>query len=107
MTASPPERTGRHNLDPHLARYAARTAGMTASEIRALFAVDRSRAALEQCPDGVFVEVIDPGEHVVIAKSGGAIVIDVNDPDETVHVAVPLGVAESANHEIAAANQPM
>ncbi|SNR27745.1 DNA-binding transcriptional regulator, MocR family, contains an aminotransferase domain [Haloechinothrix alba] len=29
----------RHNLDPHLDRYAARTAGMTASEIRALFAV--------------------------------------------------------------------
>lgn len=28
-----------HNLDPHLDRYAARTAGMTASEIRALFAV--------------------------------------------------------------------
>jgi 2-aminoadipate transaminase len=39
MTAFPPERTGRHNLDPHLARYAARTSGMTASEIRALFAV--------------------------------------------------------------------
>jgi DNA-binding transcriptional MocR family regulator len=30
---------GRHNLDPHLDRYAARTAGMTASEIRALFSV--------------------------------------------------------------------
>src|SRR4051812_8023807 len=39
MTASPPERTGRHNLDPHLSRYAARTSGMVASEIRALFAV--------------------------------------------------------------------
>ncbi|RZQ65005.1 PLP-dependent aminotransferase family protein [Amycolatopsis suaedae] len=32
-------RSGHHNLDPHLDRYAARTAGMTASEIRALFAV--------------------------------------------------------------------
>jgi DNA-binding transcriptional MocR family regulator len=30
---------GRHNLDPHLDRYAARTSGMTASEIRALFSV--------------------------------------------------------------------
>ncbi|MTD56152.1 aminotransferase-like domain-containing protein [Amycolatopsis pithecellobii] len=39
MTASTPDRSGRHNLDPHLDRYAARTAGMTASEIRALFAV--------------------------------------------------------------------
>ncbi len=34
-----PARSGHHNLDPHLDRYAARTAGMTASEIRALFAV--------------------------------------------------------------------
>ncbi|GHF57926.1 DNA-binding transcriptional MocR family regulator [Amycolatopsis bartoniae] len=39
MTASTPDRSGRHKLDPHLDRYAARTAGMTASEIRALFAV--------------------------------------------------------------------
>jgi DNA-binding transcriptional MocR family regulator len=31
--------SGRQNLDPHIERYAARTAGMTASEIRALFAV--------------------------------------------------------------------
>jgi len=30
---------GRRSLDPHLSRYAQRTAGMTASEIRALFAV--------------------------------------------------------------------
>src|SRR5829696_8841570 len=30
---------GGSNLDPHISRYAARTAGMTASEIRALFAV--------------------------------------------------------------------
>ncbi|MFJ4102686.1 aminotransferase-like domain-containing protein [Amycolatopsis japonica] len=41
MTENRPVRPepGRHNLDPHLDRYAARTAGMTASEIRALFAV--------------------------------------------------------------------
>jgi DNA-binding transcriptional MocR family regulator len=35
----PPVRTGARSLDPHLRRYATRTAGMTASEIRALFAV--------------------------------------------------------------------
>jgi DNA-binding transcriptional MocR family regulator len=41
MTENRPVRpqAGHHNLDPHLDRYAARTAGMTASEIRALFAV--------------------------------------------------------------------
>ncbi|MFD1148595.1 aminotransferase-like domain-containing protein [Saccharothrix hoggarensis] len=34
-----PPKQGARSLDPHLRRYAARTAGMTASEIRALFAV--------------------------------------------------------------------
>ncbi|OLF18298.1 aminotransferase-like domain-containing protein [Actinophytocola xanthii] len=34
----PPDDTGR-SLDPHLRRYAARAAGMTASEVRALFSV--------------------------------------------------------------------
>ncbi|MGM1059720.1 PLP-dependent aminotransferase family protein [Saccharothrix sp. Mg75] len=34
-----PPKQGPRSLDPHLRRYAARTAGMTASEIRALFAV--------------------------------------------------------------------
>jgi DNA-binding transcriptional MocR family regulator len=39
-TAGPrPARAGSRSLDPHLHRYAARTTGMTASEIRALFAV--------------------------------------------------------------------
>ena len=35
----PPDRPGSRSLDPHLRRYAARAAGMTASEVRALFAV--------------------------------------------------------------------
>ena len=34
-----PGHSTRHSLDPHLQRYAARAAGMTASEVRALFAV--------------------------------------------------------------------
>ena len=79
-----------------------------AQNLRANMAIiDAALPALEQCPDGVFVEVTDPGEHVLIAKSGGSVVIDVTDPDETVHVSVPLRAAESAIHQIAAANQPM
>ena len=35
----PPDRHGARSLDPHLSRYAARAEGMTASEVRALFAV--------------------------------------------------------------------
>ena len=79
-----------------------------AQNLRANMAIiDAALPALEQCPDGVFVEVIDPGEHVLVAKHGSSIVIDVTDPDETVHVSVPLRAAESAIHEIARANQPM
>jgi len=37
--AQQPERAPQRSLDPHLHRYARRTAGMTASQIRALFAV--------------------------------------------------------------------
>jgi len=69
--------------------------------------IDAAMPALEQCPDGVLVEVTDPEEHVLIRKSGGSIVIDVNDSDDVVHVSVPLRAAESAIHQIAAANQPM
>lgn len=79
-----------------------------AQNLRANMAViDAALPALEQCPDGVFVEVTDPTEHVLVAKVGGSIVIDVTDPDETVHVSVPLRAAESAIHEIAAANRAM
>jgi hypothetical protein len=68
--------------------------------------IDAGIPALEECPDGVLVEVLDPGEHVVIAKSGGSVVIDVNDPGETVHVSVPLRAAHSSIHQIAGANGP-
>jgi hypothetical protein len=79
-----------------------------AQNIRANMAlIDAALPALEECPDGVFVEVTEPGEHVRVAKRGGSIVIDVRDSDETVHVSVPLRAAESAIHEIAAANRPM
>lgn len=78
-----------------------------AQNLRADMAIiDAAFPALEQCPDGVFVEITEPGEHIFVAKSGGSIVIDVNDADDTVHVSVPLRAAESAIHEIAA-NLPM
>jgi len=69
--------------------------------------IDAAIPALEDCPDGVFVEVTDENEHVVISKSGGSLVIDVNDADDVVHVSVPLRAAQSSIHEIAAANGPV
>jgi hypothetical protein len=67
----------------------------------ALPIIDAAIPALNDCPDGVLVEVKDPGEHVLVVKHGGSIVVDVNDPDETVHVSVPLIAAQSAIHQIA------
>ena len=67
----------------------------------ALPIIDAAFPVLADSPDGVLVEVVDPGEHVLVAKRGGSIVVDVNDPDETVHVSVPLIAAQSAIHQIA------
>jgi hypothetical protein len=70
----------------------------------ALPIIDAAIPALKDTPDGVLVEVRDPGEHVVVTKRGGSIVVDVNDPDETVHVSLPLIAAQSAIHQIAEAS---
>src|SRR5690349_12117285 len=44
--------------------------------------IDAAIPALEECPDGVLIEVRDPNEHVLISKSHGSVVIDVNDRQE-------------------------
>jgi hypothetical protein len=69
--------------------------------------IDAAIPALEQAPDGVLVEVVDRDDHVLISKRGGSLVIDVNDREDVVHVSVPLRAAQSAVHEIAAANGQM
>jgi hypothetical protein len=66
--------------------------------------IDAAVPELEKCQDGVLVEVVDPGEHVIISKAGGSVVIDVNDHDDTVHVSVPLRAVRSSLHQIADAN---
>jgi hypothetical protein len=64
--------------------------------------VDTATSALQDSPDMTLVEVTDPQTHVNVAKADGSIVVDVQDPDETVHVAVPLRALRGAMHEIAA-----
>jgi hypothetical protein len=66
--------------------------------------MDAAIPALEDCPDGVLVEVIDESDHVRVKKDGGSIVVDVNDPDTVVHVSVPLRAAQNSIHQIAEAN---
>jgi len=62
------------------------------------------RAAAEEllrCPDGPLVQVDNRHEHVKIAKVGDALVIDVDDTGETVHIAVPLRAAAYACNRLA------
>ena len=67
------------------------------------------RAALAQsrdCDDFALVEVRDPGRQVRVAKSGGSLVVDVNDEEESVHVSAPIRAMSSAVEELAAAAPP-
>lgn len=69
--------------------------------------IDAALSGLNDCADGTtLVEVTDPNQHVSVVKSGGAITVDVQDPDETVHVAVPLRAMRSAIDEIASGAGP-
>jgi hypothetical protein len=64
------------------------------------------RAALDQLrevDDLTVVDVTEPGQHVVVAKKGGSVVVDVNDRDETVHVSAPLRAISSTIEQVAAA----
>jgi hypothetical protein len=55
---------------------------------------------LAEYPDTIFVEVIDRTDHVRVHKSGDSIVVDVDDPGETVHVSVPLRTIKSVVREL-------
>ena len=67
---------------------------------------EAAATGLEECPDGVFADVTDPQQHVIVAKNGGSIVVDVNDPQETVHVSVPFRAIQSMFHHLAESAGP-
>ncbi len=56
--------------------------------------------ALEKSPDAVFVQVDGPTEHVRVEKSWGRVVVDVDDANEEVHVAVPVRVVRHVLREL-------
>lgn len=49
---------------------------------------------LRNFPDAEFVEVKDDEQHVHIGTHGGKLQIDVDDPDEKVHLLVPLSTVD-------------
>ena len=46
--------------------------------------------ALADCPDGVFVEVEDPEDTVIIKKSGDDFIVDVKSKEENVYLKMPI-----------------
>jgi len=64
------------------------------------------RAALEGLRDSediVLVEVKEPGEHIQVSKSGGSIIVDVDDAGETVHISTPIRAVSSTVEQLAGA----
>jgi hypothetical protein len=55
---------------------------------------------LKKYPEAEFVEVQDGHQHVRIRTHQGKLLIDVTEPDETVHVACPLVMMEDIAREL-------
>jgi hypothetical protein len=69
--------------------------------------IEAATEELSNCPDTVFVQVESRNEHVKIAKVGDHLVIDVDDPGETVHVSFPIrAVAYTARQLVRDASPP-
>jgi hypothetical protein len=68
--------------------------------------IEAALAGLRDCDDMTLVDVREPaeGEHVLVQKSGGSIVVNVQDRDESVYVSVPLRAISSTVDELAAAS---
>ncbi len=69
-------------------------------------AIKLATQELAKYPDGPFVEVRSPREQVTITKQGGALVIDVDSNEETVHVSVPLRMVNHIARQLEALGPP-
>jgi len=55
---------------------------------------------LAKYPEATLVEVRDGDEHVVVRTHDGSLMIDVDAPDEHVHVKCPLATIDDVAHEL-------
>lgn len=55
---------------------------------------------LKRFPDAEFVEVRDARDHVQIRTRGGKLQIDVEEPDENVHLLVPLSTLDDVTGQL-------
>jgi hypothetical protein len=63
--------------------------------------------ALRESEDITLVEVKEPGQHVRVVKSGGSIVVDVDDEENTVHVSTPIRAMSNAIEQLAATDSTL
>ncbi|MDE3108462.1 MAG: hypothetical protein KGL02_00850 [Acidobacteriota bacterium] len=66
--------------------------------------IDAALDGLRESEDMVIVQVDTPGEHMQVAKSGGSIIVDVDDPAAIVHVSAPIRAVSSTIDQLAAAS---
>jgi hypothetical protein len=67
------------------------------------------RAALRELNEGgdmTLVDLIEPGQHVRVSKSGSSIIVDVDNQDAIVHVSAPVRAISGTIQEIADAASP-
>jgi hypothetical protein len=62
---------------------------------------------LRKYPNTTFVEVVDGDDHVKVLSTGSKIQIDVDTPEEKVHVAVPLATINDVSEQLAANREPI
>jgi hypothetical protein len=62
---------------------------------------------LAKCPDGPLVQVTNSKERVSIVKRGGTLEIDVDSPDETVHVSFPLKMVHAVAQRLEGIGPPV
>src|SRR6266851_570422 len=55
---------------------------------------------LKKYPDADFVEIVDFNEHVRVRTHDGKLQIDVDAPDEKVHVLCPLSTIEDVTSQL-------
>ncbi len=69
-------------------------------------AIEAASNELARCPDATLVEVKNATEHVLIAKQGDILRIEVDDDNDTVHVSVPVEFVNSLARDLAASGGP-
>jgi len=79
-------------------RHMARMANHSAEFMPVVHAIAKE---LQRYPEAEFVEVYDGREHVQVRTHNGSLVVDVDGPDEEVHVRCPLATIDDVADQLA------